>query len=304
MKTTIDWCELRTQAEIPAVLEALRAVYGSMGELVVLRPRKKGWNGYTQAADICIGDMSLGLIAYGGESQRGWVHVGLSGTGCAWLGDWDSVERIFNSLLRVEYKRLDIALTVRDGSISHQRVVDAYAAGLFKAGGSPPKMTTIESSDPMGGRTAYVGRRGGNKYVRCYEKGLEMLKGCASNLNITELEGAPVLDIYRVELEWRNATAPIPLDAISNRDFYFAGAYPFTAEILNMDFVPFVQRRERGPQLQLELALLNIQHQYGKILYTAMVQSGGDISGVWSRIVGTQHSEALLAAGVLLVDPI
>jgi phage replication initiation protein len=304
MRTSIDWCEFRTKAEIPAVIEALRAVYQPMGELIVIRQRRKGWNGYTQAADICMGDMPLGMIAYGGESQRGWVHVGLTGKGCEWLLDWDRAAKVFTSLYLAEYKRLDIALTVKDGSVSHQRVLDAYAAGLFKAGGSPPKMTTIESSDPMGGKTAYIGKRGGNKYLRCYEKGLEILKGQASNLNITHLDGVPVLDIYRVEFEWRNATAPIPLDAITNRDFYFAGAYPFTAELVAMDFEPFVQRRERGPQRELELALMNIQHQYGKTLYTAMVQAGGDVSSVWGRIVGSQHNDALVAAGVLLVEPI
>lgn len=304
MRTSIDWCEFRTKAEIPAVIEALRAVYQPMGELITIRQRRKGWNGYTQAADICMGDMPLGMIAYGGESQRGWVHVGLTGKGCEWLLDWDRAAKVFTSLYLAEYKRLDIALTVKDGSVSHQRVLDAYAAGLFKAGGSPPKMTTIESSDPMGGKTAYIGKRGGNKYLRCYEKGLEILKGQASNLNITHIDGVPVLDIYRVEFEWRNATAPIPLDAITNRDFYFAGAYPFTAELVAMDFEPFVQRRERGPQRELELALMNIQHQYGKTLYTAMVQAGGDVSSVWGRIVGSQHNDALVAAGVLLVEPI
>lgn len=304
MKTTIDWCEFRTKAEIPAVIEALRDVYYPMGELIVIRPRAKGWNGYTQAADVCMGDMALGMIAYGGESQRSWVHVSLTGRGCAWLSDWDRASHVFNSLPRSEFKRLDIALTCKDGSISNQRVLDAYASGLFKTGGLPPTMKELRSSDPMAGNTVYIGRRGGNKYLRCYDKGLEMLKGKAPHLNITEIDGIPVLDIYRVEFEWRNATAPIPLDAIINRDSYFSRAYPFTAELLSVDFEPFVQRRERGPQRELELALMHIQHQYGKTLFTAAVQNGGDISRVWSKIVGTQHNDALLSAGVLLVDAV
>lgn len=304
MKTAIDWCEFRTQAEIPAVVEALRAVYEPMGDLVTIKQRSKGWNGYKQAADVCMGDMSLGMIAYGGESQRGWVHVGLTGRGCEWLLDWARAERVFNALPRCEYKRLDIALTVKDGSVSHQRVLDAFAAGLFKTGGLPPGMKKLESSDPMAGNTVYIGKRGGNKFLRCYDKGLEMLKGKAPHLNITHIEGVPVLDIYRVEFEWRSATAPIPLDAISRRDTYFAGAYPFTAELLQQPFEPFVQRRERGPQRELELALMHIQQQYGRTLFTAMVHHDGDISTVWEKIVGTQHNEALVAAGVLLVDPL
>jgi len=303
MRTTIDWCEFRTQAEIPAVLEALRGAYFPMGELVALRPRTKGWNGYRQAADVCIGEMSLGMIAYGGESQRGWVHVSLTGKGCEWLMDWERAERVFNALPRCEYKRVDIALTVQDGSISHQRVIEAFEAGLFKTGGQPPGMKKLESSDPYAGNTCYIGKRGGNKYLRCYDKGLELVKGKSPNLNITHLDGVPILDIYRVEFEWRNTTAPIPPDAITKRDTYFAGAYPFTAQLLQRPFEPFVQRRERGPQRELELALLHIQHQYGKTLYTAMVHHGGDVSAVWEKIVGKEHNEALLAAGVLLVEP-
>jgi len=304
MKTTIDWCEFRTQAEVPAVVEALRAVYEPMGDLIVIRQCKTGWNGYTQSADVCMGDMPLGMIAYGGESQRGWVQVNLTGRGCEWLLDWSRAEHVFNTSLRCEYKRLDIALTMKDGSVNHQRVIDAFYAGLMKTGGRAPGMKKLESSDPLAGNTVYIGKRGGNKYLRCYDKGLELLNGKAPNLNITHIDGIPVLDIYRVEFEWRSATAPIPLDCITNRDTYFAGAYPFTAQLLEQPFERFVQRREKGPQRELDLALMHIQQQYGRTLFTALVHHGGDISTVWGKIVGTQHNEKLVAAGVLLVDPL
>lgn len=302
MQTTIDWCSFRTQGEVQACIEALRAIYQPMGDLITLKPRKGGWNGFKQAADVCMGDMSLGLMAYGGEAQRGWISVSITGRGCEWCLDWDRADRVLTALPRFEWRRLDIALTVRDGSISHQAVIDAHSAGRFQLGGRPPMLQEITHSDPLAGRTAYIGVRTAGKFLRCYEKGPEMVKGKAPGLHITHVDGVPILDIYRVELEWKAKDSALPIDAVLRRDEYFAGAYPFTASLIEAAPQVFVQRRERGPQRDLELALMHIQHQYGKTLFTAMTAYSGDVSAVWSKIVGSQHSDSLLSNGVLLVN--
>lgn len=302
MYTTIDWCSFRTRSEVPACKEAIRDVYFGMAELVTFKPRKGGWNGFEQSADICIGDMVMGLMAYGGEVQRGWVSVSITGRGCEWCRDWDRASSILLKLDQFEWRRIDIALTVSDGSISHERVLAAHAAGDFQTSGRPPILKEITHSDPLAGRTAYVGVRTASKFLRCYEKGLEMVKGMASWLNITHVEGAPILDIYRVELEWKAKDCLLPSDAVTNRDAYFAGAYPFTASLIDAKPQPFITSRERGPQRDLELALMNIQHQYGKTLFTALIAHGGDISAVWSKVVGSQHNQALTESGVLLVE--
>lgn len=302
MLTTIDWCAFRTRSEVPACQEALRDVYFGMGDLVTFRRRKGGWNGFEQALDVCIGDMVLGLMAYGGEAQRGWITVSLTGRGCEWCRDWDRASDILVRLPDFQWRRVDIALTVSDGSISHDRVLAAHAAGQFQTQGRPPILKEITHSDPLAGKTAYIGVRTASKFLRCYEKGLEMVKGMASWLNITHVDDVPVLDIYRVELEWKAKDCLLPLDAVVNRDAYFAGAYPFTAALIDAKPKPFTPRRERGPQRDLELALMNIQHQYGKTLFTALVAHGGDISAVWSKVVGSQHNDALTESGVLLVE--
>lgn len=304
MRTTVDWAGFRTQAEIPVVLDAIREVFHPMDENVAFRKRKSGWNGFQQAFDILMGDMVLGFLAFGGDAQRGWVSVNITGRGCEWCGDWDRAEALLVGLPRFQWRRVDIALTVKDGSITHERVVAAHSAGMFSLGGRPPVMREITHSDPLAGRTAYVGARTAAKFLRCYEKGFEMLKDLPSSMRdlITQVEGAPVQDIYRVELEWKAKDAPLPLDAISRRDEYFAGAYPFTASLV--DAVPqlYVQRRERGPQRDLELALMQIRHQYGKTIYTAIQALGGDISALVGKLTASSHNETLLAAGVLLVD--
>ena len=304
MRTTVDWAGFRTQAEIPVVRDAIRQVFYPMDELVAFRNRKSGWNGFEQAVDILMGDMVLGFMAYGGDAQRGWVSVNITGRGCEWCRDWDRAEGLLVGLLRFEWRRVDIALTVKNGSITHERVVAAHTAGMFSLGGRPPVMREITHSDPLVGRTAYIGARTAAKFLRCYEKGLEMLKDVPSSFKdmYTHVDGAPVQDIYRVELEWKAKDASLPLDAVTRRDAYFAGAYPFTASLI--DAVPelYVQRREKGPQRDLEIALMQIRHQYGKTIYTAIQALGGDISALVDKVTGTAHNEALLAAGVLLVE--
>jgi hypothetical protein len=42
--------------------------------------------------------------------------------------------------------------------------------------------------------------------------------------------------------------------------------------------------------------------QYGNALFTALTAYHATSFAVWNKIVGKDHNEALLAAGVLLVD--
>ena len=46
------------------------------------------------------------------------------------------------------------------------------------------------------------------------------------------LDGKRLEDIYRVELELKPDRCVIPWETIDQRDQYFAGAYPFNAELL------------------------------------------------------------------------
>ena len=304
MQTTVDWVDFRTQADVPVVQDVIREVFYPMDELVTFRRAKAGWNGFQQRVDILMGDMFLGFLAYGGDAQGGWVFVRINGRGCEWCRDWARAEGRLVGLQRFEWRRVDIALTVKDGSITHERVVAAHTAGMFSRGGRPPVMREITHSDPLAGRTAYIGARTAAKFLRCYEKGLEMLKDVPSSFKAmyTHVGDAPVQDIYRVELEWKAKDAPLPLDAVMRRDEYFAGAYPFTASLI--DAVPelYVQRREKGPQRDLEIALMQIRHQYGKTIYTAIQALGGDISALVEKVSASSHNDALLAAGVLLVE--
>jgi phage replication initiation protein len=264
-----------------------------------VQARSAGWQGYESSAEIGLLDMTVGLMAWGGERQKGWKYVGLPGRGCEWIDDWDLAQESLEGLPQYEHRRVDIALDTFQREVTHQSVIDAYRAGLFITSGRPPKFTRIESERPEDGRTCYIGSRERDKFLRGYEKGLEMAQGTT----LTHIDGVPIQDIYRLELELKAKTSALPVDLIDNRDQYFAGAYPYLQSVL-ADVQPeiLVMRRERGPQLDLARALAVIRRQYGNTLFTAAVAHHGDFGAVWSKVVGNKHSEALLRAGVLLVD--
>lgn len=304
-KTSIDWLKFRTQADVRDGLEAVRALYGANSPDVRLADFRSGRAGWQQTASVCLADMALGWVEFGGESQRGWVSWSLSGRGCQFVRDWDALDSV-ERLPDAELRRVDVALTTWRGEVSHQRVVTAHQDGRFVTRGRPPELRQFISSDPRAGRTCEIGnRKGADKFARCYEKGFEM----ASKLPVqmrdecTHIEGFPVEGIYRCEAELKSVTRPIPWEVVERRDQYFAGCYPFFADLLPGVEADILQRRpERGPITDLMVQLAHARVQYGRTLFTALHAFHGDIGAVWERIVGDQHNEALLQAGVLLVD--
>lgn len=306
-KTTVDWLRFRTQAEPRDVLEVLKPMFGTGRHEFAglsLVHMDKGILGFKQAATICMGDMPVGRMDYGGESQKGWVRVDLTGKGCEWVQDWDAVEAV-EQLPKSQIRRLDLALTTWRGEVGHETVVQAHKEGRFITRGRPPVLSQITSSDPRQGRTCYIGKREqSDKFMRCYEKGFELaskIRGLPGQL--THIDGFKVEDIYRCEVELKAASTEIPWEVVDRRDQYFAGAYPFCADILPNVEADILQRRpQRAPQTDLAMALENCRVQFGPTLYTALLAYQGDMTAVWDKIIGDHHSQTLLEAGVLLVE--
>lgn len=303
-KTTMDWLRWRTQSDVLPGLEALRALFGELGSSLNLRHLGSGKDGYQQACSIELQGMRLGRVDFGGEWQRGWVRWNLTGLGCQWVKDWDAAAEI-EALKSSELRRADIALTTWAGEVSHEVVRQAHQAGRFCAGGRPPNMAMRTNSNPRLGQTCEVGSRKLDKFFRGYEKGFEMLSKLPASVAdaTTHIDGFPVEGIYRSELEFKAETQPITWDVIPRRDEYFSGAYPFCGDILPGVDADILQRRpERGPQTDLKAALGWCREMYGKTLFTALCAADGDIGAVWAQIVGKGHNEALLGAGVLVVE--
>jgi phage replication initiation protein len=298
-RTTVDFWAFRTKSALPEIRLSLAH---SMPEGLPLsfKSRRAGWQGYEESFDVLLADMHIGLVATGGDNQRGWSYASLTGRGCEWIDSIDEAHEHASGLVDYELRRVDIALTTKDRSVSHDDVVTAYRSGEFGTRGRSPDMKQILPEDPRAGRTVYVGSRERDKFFRAYEKGLELRAKSGGTLDA--IGGVPVEDIYRLELELKPKTCPLPVDLVERRDQYFAGAYPYLQRVLHVEPEIMIIRRDRGPQLDMAAALENVRRQYGTTLFTALTAHHGDFGAVWSKICAERHNDALLAAGVLNVD--
>jgi len=302
-KVSVDWLRFRTQAEVRAGLEALRPMFGpTLGPLLSLESLPRGKDGFEQACAVIAGGLAVGRVDFGGAAMRGWARWNVTGQGCGWVQDWNAVEAV-ESLPAAEIRRVDLALTTWAGEVSIERVEAAHASGGFTCGGRPPNMKAIDNSDPRKGRTRYVGQRDSDKFFRGYEKGFEMAGGLgALGADMTHIDGHRLEDIFRCEVELKTESRPIPWEVIERREQYFAGSYPFLAELLpEVECDILLRRPERMPQLELRAFLANCKRQYGSALFTALTCYEGDIGRVFEQIVGDKHNADLLAAGVLMV---
>jgi phage replication initiation protein len=303
-KTSVDWLGFRCRNNYKTVLDLIRPAFGSAGDCLTMVRGLQPKDGWQFAAELLMGgDIPIGRIDYEGESQRGWNRVILTGEGCGWIQDWKHVAMWGEILIDAEIRRIDIALTTYKGENSHADVVMAYGAGEFCAGGRPPVMRQITSSDERAGRTVYIGKRENAKFLRCYEKGFELLKDVKKRKDeITHIGGDRVEDIYRVEVEFKAVDKFIPWSAVLERDAFFGGAYPFCARVLDqaelrvMDSVPDIKA-----QVTLDNALENCRVSYGAILRTALDAFDGDREAVLSRVLALTQSDALIRAGVLTI---
>lgn len=303
-KTTVDWLTFRTQAEPKQVLQALAPMFGTLGGDLNVERLERAKDGFQSALQLRLADAHIGRFDFGGESQRGWVRAILTGQGCEWVTDWEKVAGL-EALEKAEPRRLDLALTTWSGEVTHERIEQAHSAGRFASGGRPPEMQRILNSDRRAGQTCYVGKREkSDKFFRGYEKGLELAAKMGSlGRSVTHIDGHAIEDIYRCEVELKSASRPIPWEVIGRRDQYFAGSYPFLAELLpEVECDILMRNPERAPIAHLAAALENCRVQYGATLFTALAAYGGDFFRVWEAIKGDKHNPALLAAGVLLVD--
>jgi DNA relaxase NicK len=307
-KTTIDYLRFRVQEEPPAVLEALRPMFGTLGGDLAFKHLPRGSMGFQQASQIVIEDMPLARLDFGGDSQRGWVRTELTGKGCEWVQDWNAVQGL-EELHQAQIRRLDIALTTWDGEITHERVCQAHAERRFQNGGRPPELQQITSSNDRAGRTCYVGKRTSDKFFRSYEKGFELLNKLSVRFGMlagaSHIDGKRVEDIYRCELELKASATTIEWDVIGRRDQYFAGAYPFCADVLpGIQGDTLMRRKERDPQTTVIAAAAMVKLQMGRTLRTLLHCYGGDEARLLKEVLSEpgQYNQAMLEAGVLLVD--
>jgi DNA relaxase NicK len=229
----------------------------------------------------------------------------LTGAGCEWVQDWSLFVKAGIELEESSIKRLDIALTTFKGQVTDSMIVQAHADGRFNNRCAPPAMRSITSSDARAGITRYIGKRENHKFLRCYEKGFEMIKDVpVYKERISHINGDKVEDIYRVELELKAVDKLIPWESILGRDQVFAGAYPFCADLL--PGVPHWVMKTLPQDKAIfaaEKALTNIQKSYGGAIRVLYQVFNGDAEALLAAVMATEPSRALVEAGVLTLEP-
>lgn len=225
--------------------------------------QKTGASGYANRALF-----SGGHILWGGNSQRGTIHVSLSGEGCARIDDWmriaDWLETHGATLKRVDLAYDDFTCE----TISIETFRTWYQEGKFGSGGRQPEAQLVDDLGSGKGSTFYVGRRRNGKLFRGYEKGKQL--------------GDPTSRWVRAECEWRNKGRVLPYDMLRRPGQYLAGAYPC------LHFLNAVQSKVRtvvkAAKIVFDRALDNARQQVGKLVNLALSVFQGDYAEVVERL--------------------
>lgn len=250
-------------------------------------PTGKGWNGYKERHTIeGHGGGNIGLLAFGGLSQRGSVHVELNAQGCALIQDWSAMQA-WGERHNAAITRVDLAHDDQTGeTVSVDIGLQWKAAGQFIVNGRPAKARLIDDLGSGDGRTFYVGQRANGKMLRIYEKGKQL--------------GDPVNPWVRVEVELRNKNRLIPWDALTRPGVYLAGAYPCLA------FLSTAQEKiktiGKAVEISFNVAVGNLRQTGGKMINLMMETQDGDAFAVVNDLVRDGFPQRFNAYAAQLPD--
>jgi phage replication initiation protein len=245
-----------------------------------LRSRNQGVFGYDASYDIVIAGQVVGLAAYG--VKQGSCYLSFTGRGCALL-DMSKLQRYMRKLPLVKITRVDIAFDDFEGVTGFEHAKEAFMSDRFVTAGRPPKCGVIQSDGEiidgqivyMGGSTFYVGRRQSGKMYRGYEKGRQ--------------KGDPTSPWFRHEVEIRAADREIPLHVLTDPDTYFAGAYPYCADVLDICAVSAVPTRiatlKREAKTVYDRAVLVARRNVGALINTMRHARGLSDSEIVEQLI-------------------
>lgn len=240
----------------------------------------KGWFGYRHRIDLGV----YGLLAFGGEAQKGTYHVELNAHACALVEDWKAVH-LWGETYAANVTRVDLAHDDFNASaISIERAIDWLKEGTFTAG-RPPKGRLLDDLGSGDGKTLYVGSRGAGKLLRVYEKGKQL--------------GDSRSPWVRAEVELRNKGRMVPWDVVTAPSSYFVGAYPIL-RFLDAE-QSRVRTRQRAAQISYDAMVNTLRTQGGKALGVMCRVHEGDAAAVLVQVVREGEPKRLRGFSVELI---
>lgn len=229
------------------------------------KQRDGGWQGYAIRVDLG----AFGLLAYGGNYQRGTVHLELNGHGCARIQDWNAV-RVWCDTYGARITRIDLAHDdFAAESVSIGQALGWLHEGQFNTGGRSPSARLIDDLGSNKGKTLYVGQRQNGKLCRVYEKGKQ--------------QGDPRSPWCRVEVEFRGKSREIPRDVLAHPGNYLAGAYPCLAYLTQRQ--DKIRTLSKSFEIGYERMVAQLRTQYGPALTVMAKVEGGDAFAVLDRVM-------------------
>ena len=234
----------------------------SIIETVFLLPRSDwkerpgGWQGYDNRIDLG----GFGLLGYGGEHQRGTIHLELNAHGCARVQDWNAV-RVWCEAYGVRITRVDLAHDDFGGeSVSIAQARAWFDEGQFTTRGRPPDAQLFDDLGSGKGKTLYVGNRRNGKLCRIYEKGKQL--------------GDRDSPWCRAEVEFRGKDREIPHDVLMRPSDYLAGAYPCLAYLSERQ--DKIRTLTKSGEIIYAHMVQCLRTQYGPALNAMLRVEGGD----------------------------
>lgn len=210
-------------------------------------------------------DTVLAKVGFGGNQDS--VYVQITGKGCYAACD-DYNKNLYEFLKqhdKAHLTRLDLAFDDFDGYFGDvEDANNAESQGMFKNGKSLPKVHLIGDwkRHEGDGRTLQIGQRTSGKMMRIYEKGKEL-----------GFKHSPWL---RSELEFKNKKQYLPADMLISPTAYFAGAYPYTYQLIENKFLSLkkngsppakkLQTMKNESQISTDKAIQTTKRQFGKYI--------------------------------------
>jgi len=226
----------------------------------------------------------FGMFCWGGETQRGRALLSIEGGGCRLVECWDAMCAWVSELPSVRLTRCDLAVDLHEGEYTVDDAKDWALEGLFNNGGRNPRLDVQgDWLTQEHGRTLYVGNAANGKMLRCYEKGKQL--------------GDLSSPWVRFEVQFGNKDRELPLQILTERDKYFAAAYPALEAVLGIVGEKIKTVRETT-RITVEHAIKNLSRSYGKwihLLADAGVESADLVEAVRVRAVPTRLNAASVA---------
>lgn len=314
-RVLIDWLGFSTTQSLDAVFLSLQVLFLDL-EMVSGHSVMRG---YSEGKFLKIGSVQIGTIGYG--AKHGRISVSLTGSACKKFITDEHFYMVYEvlKLLDARISRIDLALDFYQAEFTFDAVFNAYKNQRFKKENSPfnPVYSIVSGCDKHGnnaGRTLYVGRRDGEVMARIYEKGLEVFAKMSEEYRELSTEREDNFfkqnkfttiadDWLRVEIEFKRKekTRPIILEIILCRDDFYAGSFPYCADLLGS-----ATGRGRGSlkttkQITHDKLILAHRASYGNHVHSLRDIGFSDTEIVDLLDTGS-HNQKLLKAGLIEIE--